>query len=106
MTQISILGCGWLGLPLAEALIKNGFSVKGSTTSSSKLAHLEKLGILPFLIALQPNAIAGDITTFLKGSEIVIIDIPPKLRSNNNEDFVGKMQTLIPFIEQKKKKKV
>ena len=100
MTQISILGCGWLGLPLAEALIKNGFSVKGSTTSSSKLGDLENLGVLPFLIALQPNAIDGDITTFLKGSEIVIIDIPPKLRSNNNEDFVGKMQTLIPFIEQ------
>lgn len=100
MTQISILGCGWLGLPLAKAFVNNGFSVKGSTTSSSKLAHLEKLGVLPFLIALQPNAIAGDITSFLKGSEILIIDIPPKLRSNNSEDFVGKMQTLIPFIEQ------
>lgn len=106
MTQISILGCGWLGLPLAEALIKNGFSVKGSTTSSSKLAQLEKLGILPFLMELQPKSIAGDITTFLKGSEIVIIDIPPKVRSNNSEDFVGKMQTLIPFIEQSEVQKV
>ena len=26
MTKISILGCGWLGLPLAKALIENGFS--------------------------------------------------------------------------------
>lgn len=100
MTQISILGCGWLGLPLAKDLVKNGLLVKGSTTSSSKLAHIEKLGVLPFLMELQPNAIDGDITTFLKGSEILIIDIPPKLRSNNSEDFVGKMQTLIPFIEQ------
>lgn len=100
MIQISILGCGWLGLPLAKAFVNNGFSVKGSTTSSSKLAHIEKLGVLPFLMELQPNAIDGDITTFLKGSEILIIDIPPKLRSNNSEDFVGKMQTLIPFIEQ------
>lgn len=80
MTQISILGCGWLGLPLAEALIKNGFSVKGSTTSSSKLGDLENLGVLPFLIALQPNAIDGDITTFLKGSEILIIDVQHNLR--------------------------
>ncbi|MGL2993102.1 SDR family oxidoreductase [Flavobacterium sp. TSSA_36] len=100
MTQISILGCGWLGLPLAKDLVKNGLLVKGSTTSSSKLAHIEKLGVLPFLMELQPNAIDGDITTFLMGSEILIIDIPPKLRSNNSEDFVGKMQTLIPFIEQ------
>jgi len=100
MTQISILGCGWLGLPLAKALLNNGFSVKGSTTSSSKLDDLEKQGILPFLMELQPNTIDGDIRTFLKESEIVIIDIPPKLRSNSSEDFVGKIQTLIPFIEQ------
>lgn len=106
MTQISILGCGWLGLPLAKALLNNGFSVKGSTTSASKLGDLEKLGVLPFLMALQPNAIDGDSTTFLEGSETLIIDIPPKLRSNNSEDFVGKIQTLIPFIEQSDVQKV
>lgn len=104
--EISILGCGWLGLPLAKALISNSFSVKGSTTSSSKLTHFEKLGILPFLMELKPNTIDGDITSFLKGSEIVIIAIPPKLRSNSSEDFVGKMQTLIPYIEQSDVQKV
>jgi len=36
MTQISILGCGWLGLPLAKAILENEFSVKGSTTSREK----------------------------------------------------------------------
>ena len=40
MTKISILGCGWLGLPLAKAIVENGFSVKGSTTSSEKIATL------------------------------------------------------------------
>ena len=44
MTKISILGCGWLGLPLAKALIENGFSVKGSTTSTDKLTALENAG--------------------------------------------------------------
>ncbi len=29
----------------------------------------------------------------------MIIDIPPKLRGNSKEDFVGKIETLIPFIE-------
>jgi UDP-N-acetyl-D-mannosaminuronate dehydrogenase len=32
MKQISILGCGWLGLPLAKALLQKGFSVHGSKT--------------------------------------------------------------------------
>ena len=50
MTKISILGCGWLGLPLAKALIGNGFSVKGSTTSYEKISGLEQGGITTFLI--------------------------------------------------------
>jgi 3-hydroxyisobutyrate dehydrogenase-like beta-hydroxyacid dehydrogenase len=28
MKKISILGCGWLGFPLAKALLKEGFAVK------------------------------------------------------------------------------
>jgi len=102
MKQISILGCGWLGLPLAEALIKNGFSVKGSTTSNDKLSIIEKSGIQPFLIALESNNISGDIETFLQGSKTLIIDIPPKLRGNSKENFIGKIATLIPFIEKSK----
>ena len=31
--------------------------------------------------------------------KILIIDIPPKLRGNSKEDFVGKIEKLIPFIE-------
>ena len=30
---LSILGCGWLGKPLAEYFIKNGRKVNGSTTT-------------------------------------------------------------------------
>ena len=102
MKQISILGCGWLGLPLAKALLENGFSVKGSTTSSEKLSDIENLGIQPFWIVLESNNVSGDIETFLQGSKTLIIDIPPKLRGNSNENFVGKIATLIPFIEKSK----
>lgn len=99
MTQISILGCGWLGLPLAEALMEKGFLVKGSTTSSEKLSVIENLGIQPFWIVLESNNVSGAVETFLQGSETLIIDIPPKLRGNSKEDFIGKIAALIPFIE-------
>ena len=102
MKQISILGCGWLGLPLAKALLENGFSVKGSTTSIDKLSIIENLGIQPYLLALESNNVSGDIETFLQGSKTLIIDIPPKLRGNSKEDFIGKIATLIPFIEKSK----
>lgn len=53
MKPISILGCGWLGLPLAKSLLEKGFSVKGSTTSIKKIALLEKFGIHPHIVTLS-----------------------------------------------------
>lgn len=111
MAQISILGCGWLGFPLAKALLKKGFSVNGSTTSTEKLSIMDSSGISPFLIQLESNKIIGEIETFLKDGETLIIDIPPKLRENSkdpspdsNRDalrmtFVEKIETILPFIE-------
>lgn len=99
MTQISILGCGWLGLPLAKALLENEFSVNGSTTSSEKFSVLEKAKIQPYLIQLSEDKIAGSFAEFLENSKILIIDIPPKLRGSQTENFVSKIKNLIPFIE-------
>ena len=92
MTQISILGCGWLGLPLAKALLENRFSVKGSTTSQEKLSVLENSGIQPFLIALSEDKTIGNLSSFLENSKILIIDIPPKLRGSEKENFVSKIK--------------
>lgn len=97
--QISILGCGWLGLPLAQSLIHKGFSVNGSTTSPSKKEQFKAVGINPFLISLTADGINGDIENFLRQSEILIIDIPPKLRGENSESFTNKIKMLIPHIE-------
>lgn len=99
MTQISILGCGWLGLPLAKALLENGFSVKGSTTSSEKLSTLQNLGIQPYLIALSEDKTSGNLDGFLENSKILIIDVPPKLRAFSSENFVSKIRNIIPLIE-------
>jgi nucleoside-diphosphate-sugar epimerase len=99
MTKISILGCGWLGLPLAKALLKKDYLVNGSTTSTEKLAILENVRIEPFLIALSENKTTGNLTDFLKNTKILIIDVPPKLRGSETENFVSKIRNVIPFIE-------
>jgi nucleoside-diphosphate-sugar epimerase len=106
MKYISILGCGWLGLPLAKALIVNGFSLKGSTTSEGKISTLKSLGIDSFLVALDSKSITGAVEDFLDGSKTLVIDIPPQLRGKNSESstvnekvFVEKIKRLIPYIE-------
>ena len=104
--KISILGCGWLGLPLAEELIKNDYEVTGSTTSESKLEVFKNVGISPFLIKLEENEITGNLESFLANTAVLIVDIPPKLRGNNKENFVQKIKNLIPFVENSKVEKV
>ena len=106
MVTISVLGCGWLGLPLAKSLLEKGFSVNGSTTSLEKISVLKNAGIAPFQISLFEDKIEGKIESFLINSDILIIDIPPKLRGISNENFVGKIQNLIPFIEKSNIEKV
>jgi len=106
MRQISILGCGWLGLPLAKSLIEKGYYVNGSTTSVDKILVLKNSGITPFQISLGEDEIKGEIDLFLANSEILIIDIPPKLRGDSKENFVEKIQTLVSFIEKSSIEKV
>lgn len=107
MKQISILGCGWLGLPLAQTLIKKGYAVKGSTTSVDKIITLKNKGIQSFLLALDSESVPDTFPDFLAGSETLIIAIPPKLRGKNkdysdahNNSFVKKINNLLPFIQQ------
>lgn len=104
--NISLLGCGWLGLPLAQHLIATGHLVKGSTTSIDKKEVLKSVSIEPYLIVLKEDKIEGNMSNFLHHSEILIIDIPPKLRGLVKENFVQKIKNLIPYIEQSTIKKV
>lgn len=108
--KISILGCGWLGFPLAKKLIEKGYEVKGSTTSESKLDVLQSNEIQPFLIELSEDKIIGNTSEFLNNSEILIIDIPPGLRrdaeTSVGKTFVNKIKILLPFIENSNIEKV
>jgi nucleoside-diphosphate-sugar epimerase len=103
MKTIAILGCGWLGFPLAQSLISKGYEVKGSTTSENKLEALKNAGILPFQIQLGTDEVSGKIENFLNETDVLIITIPPGLRkvvsTSNEMTFVNKVKTLIPFIE-------
>lgn len=97
--KIAIIGCGWLGLPLAKKLIEQGFKVKGSTTSVTKIGTLEKAGILPFQITISENEIVGDIDRLLHECEIAIVNIPPGLRKNPSSNYYKKIDLLRSKIE-------
>jgi nucleoside-diphosphate-sugar epimerase len=88
------MGCGWLGTPLAQALLAEGHQVRGTTTSPEKLPALKALGLTPFMVSLSENKVQGPLEEFLKGVDILIVNVPPKLRGNHQEDYVRKMRLL------------
>lgn len=105
MSKISILGCGWLGLPLAQSLLAKNNQIKTSTTSPEKIVKLQDLGLNPYLISVS-DVIEGDIAGFLNETEILIIDIPPNISNSESDDFTAKIRNLIPEIEKSSVQKV
>ncbi|WP_430614555.1 SDR family oxidoreductase [Flavobacterium sp. JP2137] len=81
-TTISILGCGWLGFPLAQQLKQAGYQVKGSTTTPSKLSLLEESGIDAYLIDLEAAVLdENTLGDFLADCHSLIIAIPPRFKT-------------------------
>ena len=78
--KISLLGCGWLGFPLALNLISKGFQVKGSTTSPGKLSIFKESGIDPYLVQFDSSGDDPDLYDFLD-ADIFIVSVPPGRRS-------------------------
>ncbi|MGS2738447.1 SDR family oxidoreductase [Sinomicrobium sp. M5D2P17] len=104
--RIAILGCGWLGFPLAEKCIEKEYHVKGSTTSAEKENVLAAAGIHPYLIRLQENQIDGPMDRFLKDVDTLLVNIPPKLRGASPENFVEKTKRLLAAVENSSVKKL
>ncbi|WP_422349875.1 SDR family oxidoreductase [Flagellimonas sp.] len=97
--KIGILGCGWLGFPLAKSLIQKNYEVHGTTTSLDKLELLKNEGISPYTVSLSASKIEGEIQDFLSQIDTLIINIPPRLRGTNKESFFDKMQLLLEAIK-------
>ncbi len=100
------MGCGWLGFPLAKSFVSDGYRVHGSTTSEEKLGMLKKEGIAPFLISFHEQVIEGDISGFLQGIDLLVVNIPPKLRSGTKENYVKKIELLYTEIKKNTVKKI
>lgn len=95
MKRISILGCGWLGLPLGAELAKNGFLVKGSTTRREKKNEIQKQGITPFIIDL--NSKLSPASEFFD-TDILIVTIPPG-NAPETKNYFAQLEKIISHSE-------
>lgn len=93
MRRVSIIGCGWLGLPLGKSLAEAGFRVMGSTTSPEKFEVIEKAGIEPVLFKLGPMPV-GENFNQLFNAELLIVNIPPGRKSNTAQFYEEQIKYL------------
>lgn len=68
--SISILGSGWLGLPLAERFVARGYRVKTSTTSANRLQGLASLPSEPYLVDIGKPS--GTVDAFLQSTTLIV----------------------------------
>ena len=92
---VSIVGLGYVGLPLAFNVVKNGFRAVGYDVDSSKITSLEKGEI--YISNVECDGLKGFIenkqfiptgqTHMLKESDIIIITVPTPLTKNREPDL-------------------
>lgn len=98
ISTISILGCGWLGLPLAKALAAKKFKVKGSVTSPDKFEALRKNDVLPCHLVLGAADIMLDDPRFFE-TDLLIVSIPPRRTEDVERVFPAQIAQLIHYLE-------
>ena len=96
---VSILGCGWLGFPLAEQLLDSGYLVKGSTTSPEKLPIFWKRGIMPYELHFNPDPEGDDLADFLN-ADVLIINIPPKAGKQGDDFHPRQIRAVADALQQ------
>ncbi|BAJ01637.1 SDR family oxidoreductase [Shewanella violacea] len=104
INTVSIVGCGWFGLPLAKLLVKQGYQVSGSKRDKEAANKLKKEGIQGFSLDLDHHKFNGQCVEtdklFQNGVELtselesefkaslhthaLVINIPPSLRKQPN----------------------
>ncbi|MEM8895947.1 MAG: SDR family NAD(P)-dependent oxidoreductase [Bacteroidota bacterium] len=92
--KISIIGCGWLGLPTAKMLVESGNEVIGTTTREARLAEIEEQGIRPILLQLTNKVIECDNHQIWR-ADTFIVAIPPGVRHHGRDYHIGQIKLLL-----------
>jgi nucleoside-diphosphate-sugar epimerase len=86
--DISVIGCGWLGFPLALRLKELGHIVYGSSTRETQVELLENNGISGFL---YDDLEHSNLPEHAKKAAIAIVNFPP----TRSKDYAAQVKHLI-----------
>ena len=98
--QIAVVGCGWLGLPLAVSLQKNGHNIAATCRSEQKASELKKRGFNTQKYELGDELTHVHFEQLFK-SNVLVLNIPVGRKNPTTEHFAKHMQALLKHATNK-----
>jgi len=92
--QISVVGCGWLGLPLSISLQASGHNIVATCRSRQKAKELSKLGFDAKTFELGDELIQAPLAA-LFASKVLVLNIPVGRKVPKTEYFLQHMHALL-----------
>ena len=92
--QIAVVGCGWLGLPLAISLQESGHDVVATCRSKDKARELSKLGFDSEKFELGDELMHNPLAK-LFAAKVLVLNIPVGRKNPETQYFTKHMQVLL-----------
>jgi len=93
--RISILGLGWLGLPLGISLHNMGYRIQGSYSNPDRKSFLETMPFPCERIRISPTHIEGSWESFIQNTDVLIVNIPPRKNKNGEIEYAQCINQII-----------
>ncbi|MBA0218739.1 SDR family oxidoreductase [Pectobacterium brasiliense] len=96
MKKVSIVGLGWLGMPLALALNGHGYHVTGTKTTQDGVEAARMSGIECYQLALTPEleCDADELSALLQ-VDVLIVTLPASRTAEGGEGYAQAVQQLV-----------
>ena len=95
--KISILGLGWLGLPLAKSFLFKGYQVKGTVTNAVKARELKNTGIDVSILKLHSDRLESSDTSFFD-ADVLIVNFPPSRVEFIETIYPSQVKQILPYV--------
>ena len=92
--KIAIVGCGWLGLPLALSLQKSGHSIVATSRSEASCSQLSSLGFHSVKFALGATLTHKNFAPIFN-CDLLVLNIPVGRKTSSPEEFSVNMEDLL-----------
>ncbi|PHM74648.1 SDR family oxidoreductase [Xenorhabdus kozodoii] len=96
MKKVSIIGLGWLGMPLAQALHSGGMQVVGSKTTPDGVEAACMCGLDCYLLNLVPQVVCdADDLEQLMSVDVLVLTLPVSGIAGGGKAYIKAVQLIV-----------